>query len=484
MKLVVFVVGAFSLSAFSLMTSAAHASDETEALKQEIQMLERRIEQLEKQEKTQAAQLQSAPAVPASASPPVNPSPSAVAVVTQNDSPAPVSPLVKLDSQGLTVTSADQQSSLNLHGFFQVDDRTFFDPADASTTDTFLIRSARAIADGKFTPYVDTRLQIDFGKGTTTLLDAYGNIHPLPGNNMANLRVGEFKIPVGVERWLPESDLPFVERGQTTNLVPYRDIGAMIYGQPVSDQVEYYLGVTNGAPDLVANTTVGDSSKDFVGRVMVRPLVWTGLPDLEGLNVGVGGTYGIHQGTAATPDLTTGYVTTGQRVFFIYKSGVFANGPQWRLNPQLTYYNGPFSVLSEYVLNDQAVSNGTHSTMIRNEAWEGIASYVLTGERANFNGVTPAHSFSPRAREWGAFEILARVSELSAAKSAFLGPGYADPTVSSSNAFETVIGATWYFSHAVKFNLDFARTTFDGGTAGGFDHPDEKVLMSRLQFRL
>ena len=51
--------------------------------------------------------------------------------------------------------------------------------------DQFLIRSARPIIEGKATDYFDTRFMVDFGRGQTTLLDAYGNFHPLPGYELS-----------------------------------------------------------------------------------------------------------------------------------------------------------------------------------------------------------------------------------------------------------------------------------------------------------
>jgi phosphate-selective porin OprO/OprP len=220
-----------------------------------------------------------------------------------------------------------------------------------------------------------------------------------------------------------------------------------------------------------------------MGRVMVHPLTWSGVQALQGLGLGIGGTYGNHQGGTSAADLTSGYVTFGQRTFFVYKSGVFADGQQWRINPQLMYYNGSIGALGEYVVNDQEVGVSTHTDNIRNDAWEGIAEYVLTGEDANFDGVTPAHNFDPKNNQWGAFELVGRVSQLTVDRTAFASALYADPTVSSREAFESTLGGTWYFSRAVKLNLDFSHTSFEGGFTGGVDHPDENAVFSRLQLR-
>ena len=280
-----------------------------------------------------------------------------------------------------------------------------------------------------------------------------------------------------------EADVLFVERGQTNNLVPFRDIGVMAYGQLIPDQLEYHIGITNGAADLQANTGDVDNNKDVIGRVFAKPFTWMGVRALEGLGVGVAGTYGVHQGSAAVSGLTAGYASFGQRTYFTYTAGSFADGPQWRVNPQLTYYIGPFGMMGEYVLNSQEVRNGTREDRFRNTAWLGSAEYVLTGEDATFEGVTPAHPFDPRAGNWGAFELVGRVSRLDVDRSAFAGALFANPVNSSRSAQETTVGGTWFFSRAVKLNVDVSRTTFDGGFVGGSDHPDEKAVFTRAQFR-
>lgn len=485
MKYGLLITTAFGLSLFA--AAPAFADAETEALKKEVKALEARIEQLEAREKAQKKQTVTAeaPKAPAALD-------RRLAIVERNQEVAQetqkardaVTP--KFDytpGRGMTLATPDKQYALKVQGYIQADNRTFFDSGAAGTTNIFLIRSARPVVEAKLTDYFDSRVQIDFGKGATTLLDAYGDFHPMPGSKLVNLRMGEFKVPLGIERWQSESDTLFVERGQTTNLVPYRDIGVMAYGQLIPDQLEYQVALVNGTADLLANTGDADNNKDVAGRIFVHPFTWMGVRPLEGLAFGVAGSYGVHQGSVAAPGLVAGYASFGQRTYFTYKAGVFANGPQMRVNPQMQYYYGPFGMFAEYVANTQEVRNGAATTKLRNNAWEAAGSYVLTGEDASFDGVNPAHDFDPRANRWGAFELAARVSELNVDHNAFAAALYADPAVSAREAFETTIGVNWYFSRAVKLNFDLSRTAFDGGFSAGRDHPDEKAMLTRAQFR-
>lgn len=485
------LMSATAISAVLLASAPAFADAETEALKKEIKALEARINELEKRE-TAAAPIPkgyatSAPAVDKKLE-------QRVAIVERNQelaqedakAKAATTPAVSVGNKGLLIASPDKQYSLNLRAYAQIDNRSFFDSGNHASTganSTFLVRTARPILEGKMTDYFNARLMWDFGQGNSRLLDAYGDFHPLPGNDIINFRAGQFKTPVGLERWQSEQEIEFTERAMTTNLVPFRDIGVMAYGQFIPDQLEYQLAYVNGASDLAINSVDADSNKDIDARLFAHPFRWADIPLLEGLGIGIGGSYGNHQGTATASNLTTGYLTPAQRVFYAYNAGAFANGTQWRLNPQIMYYNGPFGAFGEYVRNTQEVKVGTTEGDLQNNAWFAMAGYVLTGEDASFDGVKPAHNFNPAKGEWGAFELVGRYGELNVDKRAF--PLFANPTTSARNAYETTVGANWYLNNSVKVNLDYAYTTFDGGAtlAAGGDKHDEQALLARTQLR-
>ena len=67
-----------------------------------------------------------------------------------------------------------------------------------------------------------------------------------------------------------------------------------------------------------------------------------------------------------------------------------------------------------------------------------MASYVLTGEDASFDGVKPAHPFDPKSDNWGAFELVGRMSRLDVDSNAF--PVFASAATSARSAFEHIAG--------------------------------------------
>jgi phosphate-selective porin OprO/OprP len=487
-----------------LLTSTAYpacADEETDALRAQIKALEARLDALERKEAKQQAQIDAQKKALAAQPAATTPSTTLIPAVPQSAAAGLESRVETLEQQqaatkaatadlqqktaavqytygkGLTVTSPDSHLQLRVSGYFQADDHAFIGDTPANNNDQFYIRSARPIFEANY-DHFSARLMMDFGNNTTQLLDAYGDYH---ADDWFNIRVGKFKDPIGIERWQAEQNVLFVERGMTTNLVPYRDNGVGLYGNIIPGTLEYQLAFTNGAPDLVNGTNGLDNDQDVTGRIFAHPFHSADVPALQGLGVGVAGSYGEHNDSASNTDLTSGYVTPAQSKFFTYATSAYASGEQWRVNPQATYYYGPFSVLSEYVLEDQGLKDGTHHAILQNDAWMAAATYVLTGENASFDGVIPRNNFDPARGAWGAFELVARMSRLRVDEDAF--PIFASAAASARAARENTVGGTWYMNPNVKLNLDFAFTQFDGGAPDGQNRPDEKAVLTRAQVK-
>jgi phosphate-selective porin OprO and OprP len=103
-----------------------------------------------------------------------------------------------------------------------VDNRTYLGTGAGSDIDTLVLRRVRPTFSGTIYHYIDFMFRPDFGQGTTAIYDAYAQLNYL---SWANLRVGKFKPPVGLERLQNDDDTNFIERGLPTNLGPQRDIG-------------------------------------------------------------------------------------------------------------------------------------------------------------------------------------------------------------------------------------------------------------------
>lgn len=393
---------------------------------------------------------------------------------------AKATPVLGAGKDGFFLKSADEAFQLKLRGYLQTDGRFFIDDQERPGTNSFRVRRARPIFEGTVFKHFDFRIMTDFGEGATVLQDAYLDFHYWP---QARLRAGKFKPPVGLERLQSATDLLFVERALPTNLVPNRDVGIQLHGDLLNGALTYALGVFNGVVDGGSGDFDNHDEKDYEARLFAHPFKLTEIEALEGLGIGVAGTWGNQEGNTASPNLPS-FKTAGQQTFFSYRSDgtaagtVIANNARFRVSPQGYYYWGPFGLLWEYVLSSQEVKRAAASARIDNRAWQAAASYVLTGDDASYRGVKPKRPFDPRIGAWGAFELAARYSQLHVDKDAF--PVFADPQKSAREARAWAVGLNWYLNTNVKLVVDYEQTSFDGGSAKG-DREDEKVVFSRLQ---
>lgn len=405
---------------------------------------------------------------------------------------AKTQPAVSIGASGIQVRSADSNFVFGIRGYVQADGRFGVGDSSGPYNDTFLMRRVRPIFEGSIYRKIDYRLMLDFGSGVTSttsndgfVQDAYVNMRFLPE---LQLQVGKMKEPVGLERLQSGANLLFVERGYPTALVPNRDVGVMLQGELARQRFNYQVGVFNGVSDGGSTDfETLDDGKSVAARIFAQPFLGSGIKPLEGLGLGVAGTYGQLDGPLR------GYVSPGQKQVFNYRAGtgaaenVLGDGQQWRIAPQGYYYWGPFGLFEEYTVSSQEVrqagggaSAGT-TGRLANTAWQVAGSWFLTGENNSWKAVTPIKplNFSDTGG-LGALELAARVQELNIDADAF--PVFANPAVSIDNAFSWGVGVNWHLNRNLKFSLDYEHTRFDGGSQNPFSAQDEQVILSRVQF--
>ena len=385
---------------------------------------------------------------------------------------------------GFFIQTQDGDWRLRLGGYTQFDGRFFPSDAKGLNTDQFVFRRVRPILEGTVAKYFDFRIMPDFAGSKIVLFDAYADFKYWP---QAKLRAGKFKPPVGLERLQSATAIVFAERAAPTNLVPNRDLGIQLFGDLWNGALSYQLGVFNELQDLANNDgDVGDD-KEFAGRIFAQPFVNTSIAPLAGLGFGIAGTYGNQQGSLSSPELAT-YKSPGQANIFSYRKGdtlpdtVIADGILYRWTPQAYYYFGPLGLLFEYVESDTPVTKDKTSETLSNHAWEVTASWVLTGEKASFRGVTPDRPFDPRKNQWGAFEVAFRADSLDIDGDAF-AKGFADPKKAIGRATGYAGGINWYLNKNIKLVLDYFHSDFRKGGSTG-DRPREEAIIGRVQLVL
>jgi phosphate-selective porin OprO and OprP len=469
-----------------------------EALKQQINALSQKVEALEQQ---RATEQQSATNVANDQIQQLDQKVRILARERELDQEAAAAvaknqPKLTVGSGGFIASSADSNFVFRLAGVLQVDSRTFFnDSVDKNANDGFILRRARPIFQGTLYRDFDFKFTPDFGGSSVQIFDAYGNYRNEP---WLQVRAGKFKTPEGLEQLQEDVNTSFNERSLVTDLVPNRDVGLQFWGDVDGGVLSYAAGIFNGVGDAQNSANAAnDNEVEFAGRLFTQPFKNSDITALQGLGFGVAGT--SQNGTSGTKDLpaTTGgtqagYATEGQQQFFAYATNAVANGEHWRLSPQSYYYYGPLSLMGEYAISDQGVRNTTTKAEadLHNTAWEISGGWILTGENASFNGVTPLHPFSPHNGDWGAFQVVARYSELDIDNAAFdhgAVKEFANPATSASAAQAWSAGLNWYLNKNIRLNASFTHTTFTGGGGAGTTAPaivtrqPENVFFTRIQ---
>lgn len=390
--------------------------------------------------------------------------------------------------KGFSFTSADEAFNIQFHGLIQADARAYIDDGGTVGNDTFLLRRARPIIQGKVFRDYEFLFVPDFGGTTVAIQDAYVNYKNSPG---LQLKAGKFKTPVGLELLQADANTFFTERGLPTNLVPNRDIGFQLWGELFDSRLNYAVGGFNGVGDARSTTNVDlDDDKEVAARIFLLPFKKTDNDFVKNLGFGVGGSFGKENGTGVNA-LPAGYTTDGQQTFFTYRTGagavatpnVVADGTHWRLAPQLYDYVGPFGLLAEYNISDQALrrdAGASHDIIhAQNTAWQVAGSWVVTGENASYNGVKPRQNFDPAAGSIGAVELVARYSELNLDDGLF--PLYATAS-SAQSAQSWAVGVNWYLNSFVRVSVDYTDTSFDGGDgSNNVVREGERAVLSRVQ---
>ena len=400
-------------------------------------------------------------------------------------------PVVSAGPKGYSLKSADGKNQLRLRGTMHLDGRYLDGEDPGGVVDSFQATRVRPTIEGTFAEIYDFKFMPDFGQGRTVIQDAYMTARFKPA---AQLTIGKFKSPVGLERLQSANDMRWVQRAFPTSLAPNRDIGLQLGGDLAQGRISYQAAFMNGSNDGSSSETFADADinddKEYALRLFAHPFAESDSFAIRGLGIGIAGTYTDQAGDATQP-LLPSFRTPGQSTFFRYRAasttsaGTIADGERTRLAPQMFYYVGSLGLIGEYTEVSQDVSRvvptGLRTGTVDTNAWQLAASYFLTGEEASFRGFKPKATFSPSDGTWGAFEVVARVQALEVDDNAFSGgaDSFADPLVSARQADSWGIGLNWYLNENVKWLLDYEHTTFEGG-AGTGDRLDEDAIQLRL----
>jgi len=268
--------------------------------------------------------------------------------------------------------------------------------------DRFRLRRARITLTGDFAEQFDFKIEGDFeqsdaaitalksvdlatGKTTTVSnsnrtefsgTDIFINWHAIPE---ANLKIGQWKAPFGLEQITPDTQIFTIERSLPTGaLTPERQIGVQLWGKPLTDilpdekdLVTYYAGVFNGNGRNFNNNDNNEFM--YVTRLELQP--WKGTVMGQEASLKLSGDYLFSRdetGTNISPALNLKVNDDGSLTSFTLP------GPDERHGYSFDawFKLGPFDLIGEYLDAKVRSRNGAFNNFEANGFYV-QASYFL-----------------------------------------------------------------------------------------------------------
>lgn len=388
---------------------------------------------------------------------------------------------------GVHFKSSDGNFDIILGGYVGIHYRVFAHRPDdnvRTSPDTWYVRQARPELSGFIYKDFDFRVQLDFPTGPAaingTVQDCYAGWRYFPE---FSLRVGQFKEPFGQEQTSPDRFLDFDERSEGDRFTPQRDLGIGAYGTLADGLFTYEVGYFNGQGRAVLDQNKG---KEEAGRIRFQPFAGSDESFLfKYLRFGVAGTIAAVQDapvsgfTSTTAYLNVNYLTT---------AAVATNtldGQRTRWGGELTWNYGPIGIRGEaWRRVDTVDTAATAKEKLRTTAWSAQASWLLTGEKKPIEGrVVPLHPFEPRAGDWGAFEVAARVDRVHLDDDLF-SLGIATQAGNANVITGYSFGVNWYLTRNIRISPNVYWEVADDPIAFAGGNSDAHFFGGILRFQL
>lgn len=185
--------------------------------------------------------------------------------------------------QPATVKAAGKEASILLGGYMQAQAESGgrVDTRFSDDNDRVFLRRGRVGASGKFTEGFEYKVEVDISGslGNASGLraqtsDAYMTWTRHPA---ANVRIGQFKTPYGLEQLWSDVKMITPERALGSDRAPGRQLGVQVMGDLAGKRITYAAGAFNGNGTNVSfNDDEGFMTvARFSGLVLQGPVQWT-----------------------------------------------------------------------------------------------------------------------------------------------------------------------------------------------------------------
>ncbi len=369
------------------------------------------------------------------------------------------------------VVPRGSEIKLTLGGFVQINfeggDVQAFEGRFGSNAlkDRFRLRRARINLTGEFAEQFDFKIEGDFeqsdgissNRTDFSGTDIFVNWHQYPE---AQIKIGQWKAPFGLEQLTPDTSLYVIERSLPTGAItPERQIGVQLWGKPFTtawpeqkDLLTYYAGIFNGNG---RNVSLNDNNNFmYVGRLELMPFKGKILGQDSSLKFG-GDVLNSRDdaGTNISPSLTLKVNADGSLSSFTLPGA--AERTAWSVDAWLKL--GPFDLIGEYL--EEHVDGRTV-----NGVSPGFADFTTNGYYVE-----------------GAYFLIPKKLQ-AAVQWQYLNPGQ-----KGNDGIESITGGLNYYIHGddIKLMVNYIHTWSDFRQAHpslGDDNFDEVIGRVQLMF--
>lgn len=326
-------------------------------------------------------------------------------------------------------------------------------------------RRARLAAVGDVSDYVSFVIELDFAQtGRPSLMDVFLDILKVPV--LGNVRVGQWRMPFGMDELTSFRELMFLERALPFALAPFRQIGAGFFDSNEQQTATWAVAAFRHRTNPWG-TVQGDRGYGMAARVTALPY----LDADEDRLVHVGADYSFVAPSSETVDFQNTPEFNGPLVGAL---GNLASVPSFvntgvvgARQYQLFDIEAAFKLGSWYAQSEltYAVVNGTSGNTATLPGFYVQSGYFLTGESRPYNKIggvfARVRPLAPFGEEggFGALELAARYSYLS-----LNGAG-----VNGGRLNDVTVGLNWYLNTYTKFQFNYIRAMLDNPVHGSSD---------------
>ena len=388
---------------------------------------------------------------------------------------------------GIAWESADKEFRMSLNGRVQADYRQFVSP-NTTKPNTFDIRRAYFGAKGKFYKNVEFETIFDFAKpsastsgNTNVMVEYFLNLNYW---EQAQLKLGQYKMPMGMEEHGSSRFINFQERSLAMQLVPSFERGIQLHGVPAKG-VYYALAVSNGSMTNsgLQNSTestgnaANHDGKDVIGRLTVN--LADQMDNMKDTVIHVGGAFSRgSQDSGGAANLSYSTEARGA-TFFITKNLVAGSRVNVERNAgEFALASGPVKFTSELVREGLTFGNGAGVSAGDRDlrSWYAAVNWNITGESyaptyggGKFNGrLKPNQNFTGPGSGLGAWEVGMRYSKFNASNftAADVTPTTAivGTATSATDVRAMTLGLKWILNPHTRFLLNYVKTDFKNAT--------------------